>query len=135
MRGDKLDSVRPGVEVEVTREPVGVVAIITPWNFPLAIPAWKIAPALAFGNTVVFKPAELAPASPWALVDILQRAGLPAGVLNLVMGQGSKLGAAIVGSPEIDAVSFTGSQDVGAGVAAAAIKNGARRRHLQILRG
>jgi aldehyde dehydrogenase (NAD+) len=126
MRGDKLESVRPGVEVEVTREPVGVVAIITPWNFPLAIPAWKIAPALAFGNTVVFKPAELAPASPWTLVDILQRAGLPAGVLNLVMGQGSKLGAAIIGSPEIDAVSFTGSQDVGAGVAAAAIKNGAR---------
>ena len=93
IRGDKLDSVRPGVEVEVTREPVGVVAIITPWNFPLAIPAWKIAPALAFGNCVVFKPAELAPASPWTLVDILQRAGLPAGVLNLVMGQGSKLGA------------------------------------------
>jgi acyl-CoA reductase-like NAD-dependent aldehyde dehydrogenase len=126
IRGDKLDSVRPGVEVEVTREPVGVVAIITPWNFPLAIPAWKIAPALAFGNTVVFKPAELAPASPWTLVDILQRAGLPPGVLNLVMGQGSKLGAAIVGSQDVDAVSFTGSQDVGAGVAAAAIKNGAR---------
>jgi acyl-CoA reductase-like NAD-dependent aldehyde dehydrogenase len=126
IRGDKLDSVRPGVEVEVTREPVGVVAIITPWNFPIAIPAWKIAPALAFGNTVVFKPAELAPASPWTLVDILQRAGLPAGVLNLVMGQGSKLGAAIVGSPDVDAISFTGSQDIGAGVAAAAIKNGAR---------
>ena len=65
--GDKLDSVRPGIEVEVTREPVGVVGMITPWNFPLAIPAWKIAPALAFGNCVVFKPAELVPASPWAL--------------------------------------------------------------------
>ena len=126
IRGDKLDSVRPGVEVEVTREPVGVVAIITPWNFPIAIPAWKIAPALAFGNCVVFKPAELAPASPWALVDILKRAGLPPGVLNLVMGQGSKLGPALTGSPEIDAVSFTGSQDVGAGVAAAAVKNGVR---------
>jgi acyl-CoA reductase-like NAD-dependent aldehyde dehydrogenase len=126
IRGDKLDSVRPGVEVEVTREPLGVVGIITPWNFPLAIPAWKIAPALAFGNCVVFKPAELAPASPWAIVDILQRAGLPAGVLNLVMGQGSKLGAALVGSPDVDAVSFTGSQDVGTGVALAAIKNGTR---------
>jgi acyl-CoA reductase-like NAD-dependent aldehyde dehydrogenase len=126
VRGDKLDSVRPGVEVEVTREPVGVVAIITPWNFPLAIPAWKIAPALAFGNCVVFKPAELAPASPWTIVDILRRAGLPAGVLNLVMGQGSKLGAALVGSPDVDAVSFTGSQDVGAGVALAAVKNGTR---------
>jgi len=126
IRGDKLDSVRPGVEVEVTREPVGVVAIITPWNFPLAIPAWKIAPALAFGNCVVFKPAELAPASPWAIVDILRRAGLPPGVLNLVMGQGSKLGAALTSSPQIDAISFTGSQDVGASVAAGAIKNGVR---------
>lgn len=124
--GDKLDSVRPGVEVEVTREPVGVVAIITPWNFPLAIPAWKIAPALAFGNCVVFKPAELAPASPWTIVDILRRAGLPPGVLNLVMGQGSKLGAALTGSPDIDAISFTGSQDVGSSVAASAIKNGVR---------
>jgi aldehyde dehydrogenase (NAD+) len=126
MRGDKLDSVRPGVEVEVTREPVGVVGIITPWNFPLAIPAWKIAPALAFGNAVVFKPAELAPASPWTIVDILRRAGLPAGVLNLVMGQGSKLGAALTGSQHIDAISFTGSQDVGASVASAAVKNGVR---------
>jgi acyl-CoA reductase-like NAD-dependent aldehyde dehydrogenase len=126
IRGDKLDSVRPGVEVEVTREPVGVVGIITPWNFPLAIPAWKIAPALAFGNTIVFKPAELAPASPWTIVDILRRAGLPAGVLNLVMGQGSKLGGALVGSPDIDAVTFTGSQDIGATVALAAIKNGTR---------
>ena len=78
-RGEKLDSVRPGIEVEITREPVGVVAAITPWNFPLAIPAWKIAPALAFGNCVVFKPAELAPASPWTLVDIMQRAGPAAG--------------------------------------------------------
>jgi aldehyde dehydrogenase (NAD+) len=95
LTGDKVDSVRPGIEVEITREALGVVAIITPWNFPLAIPAWKMAPALAFGNCVVFKPAELAPASPWALVDIVQRAGLPPGVLNLVMGQGSRLGAAI----------------------------------------
>ena len=93
MAGEKLDSVRPGVEIEITREPVGVVVAITPWNFPLAIPAWKIAPALAFGNCVVFKPAELAPASPWALVDIVQRAGLPPGALNLVNGPGSKLGA------------------------------------------
>jgi len=124
--GEKIDSVRPGVEVEITREPVGIVAAITPWNFPLAIPAWKIAPALAFGNCVVFKPAELAPASPWTLVDIIQRAGLPAGVLNLVMGPGSKLGAALANSPEIDALSFTGSQDVGATVAAAVVKNGVR---------
>ena len=126
IRGDKLDSVRPGVEVEVTREPVGVVGLITPWNFPLAIPAWKIAPALAFGNCVVFKPAELAPASPWTLVDIVQRAGLPAGVLNLVMGPGSKIGPALTSSPDVDAVSFTGSQDIGVGIGVAAMKNGTR---------
>src|SRR4029077_17677209 len=124
--GDKLDSVRPGIEVEVTREPVGVIGMITPWNFPLAIPAWKIAPALAFGNCVIFKPAELVPGSPWALADIVQRSGLPPGVLNLVMGPGSKLGAALAASPNVDAVSFTGSQDVGPSVAAAAVKTGAR---------
>ena len=110
----------------MTREPVGVVGIITPWNFPLAIPAWKIAPALAFGNAMVFKPAELVPASPWALADILQRAGLPPGVLNLVMGPGSAVGAAIAGSPEVDAISFTGSQDVGPSVAEAAVEAGSR---------
>ena len=124
--GEKIDSTRPGIEVEVTREPLGVIAAITPWNFPLAIPAWKIAPALAFGNCVVFKPAELVPASPWALVEIVQRAGLPAGVLNLVMGPGSRLGAALAASLDVDAVSFTGSQDVGPSVAAAAVKSGAR---------
>ncbi|MDQ3441296.1 MAG: aldehyde dehydrogenase family protein [Planctomycetota bacterium] len=124
--GEKIDSTRPGIEVEITREPLGVVAAITPWNFPLAIPAWKIAPALAFGNCVVFKPAELVPASPWTMVDIIQRAGVPAGVLNLVMGPGSRLGAALAASPDIDAVSFTGSQDVGPSVAAAAVKTGAR---------
>ncbi len=124
--GDVLDSTRPGIQVEVTREPVGVVAVITPWNFPLAIPAWKIAPALAFGNTVVFKPAELVPASPWALADIVQRAGLPPGVLNLVMGPGSVVGAALASSPEVDAVTFTGSQDVGPSVAQAAVKAGSR---------
>ena len=126
MTGDRLDSVRAGIDVEVTREPLGVVAAITPWNFPLAIPAWKIAPALAFGNCVVFKPAELAPASPWALVDIVQRAGLPSGVLNLVMGPGARIGAALASSPLIDAITFTGSQQVGPSVATAAIMSGAR---------
>ena len=124
--GEKIDSTRPGVEVEITREPIGVVAAITPWNFPLAIPAWKIAPALACGNCVVFKPAELVPASPWTLADIIQRAGLPPGVLNLVMGPGSKVGPALASSPDIDAISFTGSQEVGPSVAAAAVKTGAR---------
>ncbi len=126
LAGERLDSTRPGIDVEVTREPLGVVAAITPWNFPLAIPAWKIAPALAFGNTVVFKPAELVPASPWAIAEIVQRAGLPPGVLNLVMGPGSKLGPALAASPHVDAVSFTGSQDVGPSVAAAAVAAGSR---------
>jgi acyl-CoA reductase-like NAD-dependent aldehyde dehydrogenase len=124
--GDRVDSVRPGVDVEVTREPLGVIAAITPWNYPLAIAAWKIAPALACGNTVVFKPAELVPASPWAIADIVQRAGLPPGVLNLVLGPGSELGPALASSPDVDAVTFTGSQDVGPSVAVAAVSAGSR---------
>lgn len=120
-RGDRLDSVRPGVGIEVTREPVGVVGIIAPWNFPIAIPAWKIAPALCYGNAVVFKPAELVPGSAWALTDILHRAGVPAGVLNLVMGPGSVVGQAMIDDPRIDAISFTGSQATGARVAAASL--------------
>ena len=118
--GERAPSVRPGVEVEVTREPVGVVGLITPWNFPIAIPAWKIAPALAFGNTVIFKPAELTPGSAWALVDILHRAGTPPGVINLVMGKGSVLGDAII--DKVDAISFTGSVPTGRRIAAKAIE-------------
>jgi alpha-ketoglutaric semialdehyde dehydrogenase len=109
--GDLLPSVRPGAEVMVTREPIGVVSVIAPWNFPIAIPAWKIAPALAYGNCVVFKPAELTPGSAWALAEIIHRAGVPAGVFNLVMGRGSLLGAAML--QDVDAVSFTGSTSVG----------------------
>lgn len=124
--GELLPSVRPGVEVMVSREPVGVVSIITPWNFPIAIPAWKIAPALAHGNSVVFKPADLVPASAWHLVDILNRAGLPAGVLNLVMGRGRDIGDILVGDPRVDAVSFTGSVDTGHRVLATAQGHGAR---------
>jgi len=119
--GEKLPSVRPGVDVEVTREPLGVVALITPWNFPSAIPAWKIAPALACGNTVVFKPADLVPGSAWALADILVRAGIPAGVLNLVMGRGSIVGEALVNAPDVAAISFTGSVSTGRAIAAKAV--------------
>ncbi len=107
--GQLVDSIRPGVEVMVTREPLGVVTVITPWNFPIAIPAWKIAPALAYGNTVVFKPAELVPASAWHLVDILDRAGLPPGVLNLVMGSGREIGGVLTQNPLVQGVTFTGS--------------------------
>ena len=111
--GEHVGSVRPGVEVTVTREPLGVVSVITPWNFPIAIPAWKLAPALAYGNTVVFKPAELVPGSAWELVDILHRAGLPDGVLNLVMGRGRDIGDALTGGARVDGVSFTGSSATG----------------------
>jgi aldehyde dehydrogenase (NAD+) len=114
--GEKLASTRPGVDVEITREPVGVVGIIAPWNFPLAIPAWKIAPALAYGNTVVFKPAEIVPGCAWALAEILSRAGLPAGVFNMVIGAGRIVGAAMVEHPSLDALSFTGSVPTGNGL-------------------
>jgi len=115
--GEVLPSVRPGIKVEITREPVGVVGIITPWNFPIAIPAWKIAPALAYGNCVVFKPADLVPGCAWALTEIIAKAGVPAGVFNLIMGRGSVLGELLATDPGVDAVSFTGSQAVGKRVA------------------
>jgi aldehyde dehydrogenase (NAD+) len=123
LAGEILPSVRPGVSVEVTREAVGVVGIITPWNFPIAIPAWKIAPALCYGNTIVFKPADLVPGCSWAIVDILHRAGLPKGVMNLVMGKGSVVGQAMLDSPDINAVTFTGSVATGKRVAAASVEH------------
>ncbi|MQT11174.1 aldehyde dehydrogenase family protein [Segnochrobactrum spirostomi] len=124
--GELVPSVRPGVRVEITREPVGVVGLITPWNFPIAIPAWKIAPALAYGNTVVMKPADLVPGSAWALADILARAGLPAGAFNLVMGRGSTVGQALLEHPDVNAISFTGSVATGRHVAKTAIGHFAR---------
>lgn len=119
--GENIPSVRPGVGVEMTREPLGVVGMITPWNFPIAIPAWKIAPALAYGNCVVIKPADLVPHSAWALVDILNRAGLPKGVLNIVMGKGSVVGQAIIDNPDVVAISFTGSVGTGRRIAASCV--------------
>ena len=119
--GELLPSVRPGIDVEITREPVGVVGIIAPWNFPSAIPAWKIAPALAHGNCVVFKPADLVPGSSWAIADILHRAGLPAGVFNLTMGRGSVVGETLLSDPRVDAITFTGSVETGRKVAQKAV--------------
>jgi acyl-CoA reductase-like NAD-dependent aldehyde dehydrogenase len=130
--GEKVPSVRPGVEIEITREPIGAIGIITPWNFPIAIPAWKIAPALAYGNTVVFKPADFVPGCAWALADIIARAGVPAGVFNLVMGRGSVVGEAMVNHPGVAAISFTGSVSTGRGIAAKAI---ARMAKLQLEMG
>jgi alpha-ketoglutaric semialdehyde dehydrogenase len=126
-QGEILPSIRNGVGVEVTREPEGVVGIIAPWNFPIAIPAWKVAPALAFGNTVVFKPADLVPGSAWALTEIIARVGgLPPGVFNLVMGPGSKVGQALASSPKVRAVSFTGSVETGRQVGLACMQRGAK---------
>lgn len=119
--GELVPSVRPGVDVEVTREPLGVVGIISPWNFPAAIPAWKVAPALAYGNCVVFKPADLVPGSAWAMADIIARASLPPGAFNLVMGRGSVVGEALVNDPRVDAISFTGSVDTGRKIAQKAV--------------
>jgi aldehyde dehydrogenase (NAD+) len=132
IRGDKLASVRPGVEVDITREPVGVVGIIAPWNFPIAIPAWKIAPALAYGNTVVFKPADLVPGCAWALADIISRAGLPPGVFNLAMGPGRVVGEALLNDTRVNAVSFTGSTATGERVLLACAR---RRAKVQLEMG
>lgn len=116
--GDLQPSVRPGIDVEVTREPVGIVGLITPWNFPIAIPAWKTAPALAFGNCVILKPADLTPGCAHVIAELLHENGCPPGVFNLVMGRGSTVGEAIVTHPDISAVSFTGSVQTGNHIAA-----------------
>ena len=119
--GETNTSARPGVEIEIVREPLGVVSIITPWNFPIAIPAWKIAPALAYGNCVVFKPADLVTASAHALAEIIARSGLPVGVFNLIMGKGSEIGRTLLEDDDVNAISFTGSVTTGRKVAQAAV--------------
>ncbi|MCK1321758.1 MULTISPECIES: aldehyde dehydrogenase family protein [unclassified Bradyrhizobium] len=121
MIGEKGASVRPGIDVELTREPMGVVGMITPWNFPIAIPAWKIAPALCYGNTVVFKPAELVPGSAHALSEIITRSGIPAGVFNLVVGSGSVVGQTLIEHPDVAAITFTGSVQTGRKIAQACV--------------
>jgi alpha-ketoglutaric semialdehyde dehydrogenase len=130
--GEKLASVRPSIDVELTREAVGVIGIIAPWNFPIAIPAWKIAPALAFGNCVLFKPADLVPGSAHALAEIIVRAGAPKGVFNLVMGRGSVVGQTMLEHKGIDAITFTGSVATGRKVAAACAE---RMRKFQLEMG
>ncbi len=115
--GDIQPSVRPDIDVETTREPVGIIGLITPWNFPIAIPAWKIAPALAYGNCVILKPADLTPACAHIIAEILTECGCPAGVFNLVMGRGSIVGEALVTHPDVNAISFTGSLATGRHIA------------------
>lgn len=124
--GEMIPSVRPGVDVEITREPVGVVGVISPWNFPIAIPVWKALPAIACGNCVVFKPADLVPGSAWALTDIISRSGLPGGVFNLVMGPGSQVGNTLVNHKDVNAVTFTGSDAIGRDILARAASRGAK---------
>ena len=121
--GENADSVRAGIEIDVRREPVGTVAVISPWNFPIATAAWKIAPALCYGNAVVWKPANLTPASAVALSEIIARQDIPKGLFNLVMGTGSGIGQQLVKSTKVNAISFTGSVSVGKQIAAAAIEN------------
>ena len=121
--GENADSVRAGVEVDIRREPVGTVAIISPWNFPTATASWKIAPALCYGNAVVWKPANVTPASAVALTEIIKRQDIPKGLFSLVMGAGRTIGHRLVESPKINAISFTGSVPVGRGIAAAAVQN------------
>jgi acyl-CoA reductase-like NAD-dependent aldehyde dehydrogenase len=121
--GDVLPSSTEGELLYTRREPLGVVSIITPWNFPVAIPAWKIAPALAYGNTVLFKPASYAPHIGLALTECLVEAGLPPGVLNLLTGSGSVVGQALIESPQMDGISFTGSYQVGTRIYQDAVQN------------
>jgi aldehyde dehydrogenase (NAD+) len=123
IKGDLLPGSVNDELIFTRREPLGVIGMITPWNFPLAIPAWKIAPALAYGNTVVFKPASFSPHVSLLLVEALMEAGLPPGVLNYVTGSGREVGDEIVNSPDVNGISFTGSYDVGTRIYAQAIKN------------
>jgi aldehyde dehydrogenase (NAD+) len=123
MGGDVLPSNVSGELLYTRREALGVIALITPWNFPLAIPAWKMAPALIYGNTVVFKPASLSPHTALLLVEALVEAGLPNGVVNFITGSGRNVGDELVSSPHINGVSFTGSYSVGSGIYEKAIKN------------
>jgi acyl-CoA reductase-like NAD-dependent aldehyde dehydrogenase len=126
--GEAGPSVRPNVSVQVSREPLGVVGVITPWNFPFSIPAWKIGPALAWGNCVVFKPAANTPACAYEFVQIFLRAGLPPGVLNLVLGRGGAVGDTLCRHDAVAGVSFTGSVETGVRIAAACTGKSPKKR-------
>src|SRR2546423_3169188 len=112
-RGELYEQSATGSPLYTLRRPLGVVGLITPWNFPSAIPAWKLAPALVYGNTVVLKPAQEAPLTVLHLAACLDEAGIPDGVLNVVIGRGSDVGTPLVGHPKVRAISFTGSVSVG----------------------
>ena len=132
MPGMVVPSERDRVHMFAIRKPIGVVGLITPWNFPSAIPAWKLAPALICGNTVVLKPASVSPLSSWRIVEALHEAGIPKGVVNFVAGSGSELGQAMVDAKPLKAVSFTGSCEIGEWLHTAASK---RRLRIQLEMG
>src|SRR5919198_3790696 len=126
MNGETIQSELPSNFAYTLRQPLGVVACVTPWNFPVAIPVWKIAPALVAGNTVVFKPATNTPGTAARIVELFAEAGVPAGVLNLVLGSGSDAGDEIVNHPAVRAISFTGSNSVGVKLYEQAARRGVR---------
>jgi aldehyde dehydrogenase (NAD+) len=126
MHGKTLPSEARDTFTYTIRRPLGVVGLIAPWNFPWAIPVWKSAPALAAGNCVVFKPAELTPATASLLVDVYEQAGLPPGVFNMIVGSGSVVGEAMVHSSALRAISFTGSNEIGGALYAKAAQRGAK---------
>ncbi len=116
LKGETFPSSAPKTFIFTIKEPIGVISILTPWNFPIAIPSWKIAPALVSGNAIVFKPASKTPFIGYKIVEALDKAGLPKGVLNFVTGSGNDVGEELVTNESIDAISFTGSYDVGRGI-------------------
>ncbi len=124
--GDVIPSVNPRTFIYTTRVPLGVVSVITPWNFPVAIPIWKIAPALVYGNTVVFKPASATPHCGVLVTRIFEESGIPQGVLNLVTGGGKEFGEELVKNPKIHGITFTGSNSTGRRIGAWAAERGAK---------
>jgi acyl-CoA reductase-like NAD-dependent aldehyde dehydrogenase len=124
--GEVIPSMLPGTLLYTTRSPLGVVGVITPWNFPVAIPLWKMAPALVYGNTVVWKPASDSALTAVRLAEVFEAAGLPQGVLNLVTGSGREVGEALTDHPDVDGITFTGSNEVGRGIGARAAARGAK---------
>jgi aldehyde dehydrogenase (NAD+) len=126
LSGEAIPSERPRVFIHTVKKPLGVVGLITPWNFPIAIPTWKLAPALIAGNAVVLKPSDLSPLCSLRLVEILDEAGVTKGALNLVTGPGSKVGAELVVNPGVNAISFTGSETTGSNIAVECAKRRAR---------
>lgn len=130
--GEAIPSERPRVFIHTVKKPVGVVGLITPWNFPIAIPCWKLAPALISGNAVVLKPSDLSPLCSLRLVEVLDEAGVTKGALNLVTGPGSKVGAELVSNPGVNAISFTGSEQTGSNIAVECAK---QRKRVQLEMG